>query len=605
MQDHLEEIKPPRARKALEEHFGAAVAAKELTTIRRNLALELELGPHEGTYDRDRVLELLPRDGVQLARRRACRSPGTSSEAEAGRRRRNRRSNTTRITVDDEEKLDGAGGRAPHRGSRSRSMWRAMRSTRSAPTSSGSPSPPAPDRSYYVPVAHDEGRAVAARRGSARCSGRSWPTRQLPKYAHHGKYDLLVLDNAGIELRGVTFDTMLAAYVLGESTVGLKDLAFTKLGIEMTPIEELIGRGKAQTTMDEVAIARDDRLRRGRCPRHLPAGRAVRGAAEGARTGKVFETIEMPLVPVLADMERTGIALDVDYLKNLSGRITEVINQREREIHRLADHEFNINSTQQLAKVLFEDLGLTGRKRTQKGYSTNVDVLEELRDKHPIVEAILEYRQLGKLKSTYVDSLPLMVNPQDGADPYLVQPDDRLDRATQFGQPEPAKYPDPHRDRARGAPRVHRRQSLVAPPLPRRGVGAGRGRLLAGGVAPAGPPQRRREPDRGLPARRGYPPAHGGAGQRHPAGAGDERPAPDRQERQLRDHLRPQRLRPLARHGDAGGAGRRVHQGLLRAVSEGAGAISKAAANTRARLATSPRSSGGGAISPTSTRPTG
>ena len=410
MKGHFDEVKPPRARKALEEHFGAAVAAKELTTIRRNLPLDLELGPHEGAYDRDRVLDFFRElEFSSLVAR--VPHPWHEQEVEDA-APKEPPLEYARITVDDEEGLAALATELR----KGEPFAVDVESDALDPIRAnlvGIAIATGPDRSYYVPVAHKEGRQLPLAR-VREVLGPILADEGLPKYAHHGKYDLLVMENAGIALRGVIFDTMLAAYLLGESTVGLKDLAFTKLGIEMTPIEALIGRGKAQITMDAVEIA----------PTTDYAGadvhityRLVEPFAAGLRERqleKVFREIEMPLVPVLADMERAGIALDVDYLKVLSGKITEVIVQREREIHRLAEREFNINSTQQLAKVLFEDLGLTGRKRTQKGYSTNVDVLEELRDKHPIVEAILEYRQLGKLKSTYVDSLPLMVNPKTG-----------------------------------------------------------------------------------------------------------------------------------------------------------------------------------------------
>lgn len=411
MQEHLEEIKPPKARKALEEHFGAAVAAKELTTIRRNLALDLDFGPHEGTYNRDRVLELFrelefsslvprvpqPWNADEVAPPPVAKEPALEYE---------------RITVDDEAKLNALVAElrtgAPFAVDVESDSLDPIRADLVGIAIATSPT-----RSYYVPVAHKEGQQLPLDQ-VRKALGPIFADEKFPKYAHHGKYDLLVLQNAGINLRGVIFDTMLAAYVLGESTVGLKELAFTKLGIEMTPIEELIGRGKAQITMDEVDIPRTTDYAGAdvhvtyRLVEPFDAGLKERQLED------VFQKLEMPLVPVLADMERTGITLDVGYLAELSGRVTEVLHQRERQIHELAGHEFNINSTQQLAKVLFEELGLPSKKRTQKGYSTNVDVLEELRDKHPIVDAILEFRQLGKLKSTYIDSLPTMVNPKTG-----------------------------------------------------------------------------------------------------------------------------------------------------------------------------------------------
>ena len=410
--DHLEEIKPPRARKALEEGgLKTAVAAKELTTIRRNLDIGLDLAAREGRFNRARVLELFRElefrtlvDRLPHPWNIADESTPTAPQVPLV--------EYERITVADAATL--AALVAELRSGQPFAID--VESDTLDPIRAnlvGIAIATSPTRSYYIPVAHNEGAQLSLE-DVRRALVPILADEGLPKYAHHGKYDLLVLRRAGMELRGVTFDTMIAAYLLGESSVGLKDLAFTRLGIEMTPIEALIGRGKAQITMAEVDIQRTTDY--AGADVHVTYRLVEPFAAELAQQDlvRVFREMELPLVPVLADMEQVGIALDAEYLRVLSGKITEVIAQREREIHRLAEREFNINSTQQLAKVLFEDLKLPGRKRTQTGYSTNQDVLEELRDKHPIVEAILEYRQLGKLKSTYVDALPLMVNPQTG-----------------------------------------------------------------------------------------------------------------------------------------------------------------------------------------------
>ncbi len=411
--DHLEEIKPPRARKALEEGgLRTAIAAKELTTIRRNLDIELDLAEREGRFNRAQIVELFRELEFRTLIDRLPHPWNIQDEA-APAAPQVPTLEYARITVDDAAKLDALVAElrtgqpfAIDVESDALDPIRANLVGIAIATS--------PTRSYYIPVAHNEGPQLPLEEVRHALKP-LLADEQLPKYAHHGKYDLLVLRRAGMELRGVTFDTMIAAYLLGESSVGLKDLAFTRLGIEMTPIEALIGRGKAQITMDEVDIPRSTDY--AGADVHVTYRLVEPFATELAEQDlvRVFSEIEMPLVPVLADMEQVGIALDVAYLRVLSGKITEVIAQREREIHRLAEREFNINSTQQLARVLFEDLQLAGRKKTQSGaYSTNQDVLEELRDKHPIVDAILEYRQLGKLKSTYVDALPLMVNPQTG-----------------------------------------------------------------------------------------------------------------------------------------------------------------------------------------------
>ncbi len=128
----------------------------------------------------------------------------------------------------------------------------------------------------------------------------------------------------------------------------------------------------------------------------------------------ICRDVEFPLIEVLARMEMNGVALDTDYLADLSKELERNLDNLTRSIHRHAGCEFNVNSTQQLGKVLFETLGLPTARKTKTGYSTDVGVLESLRHGHPIVEQLLEYRQLQKLKSTYVDALPTLVNPATG-----------------------------------------------------------------------------------------------------------------------------------------------------------------------------------------------
>jgi DNA polymerase I len=410
--DHLEEIKPPKARKALEEGgLKTALAAKELTTIRRNLEIDLELDGREGGYDREQVLELF-RELEFRSLVGQIPEPWNAPEKPATVVEKAPPLEYDRITVADRAALDALVAELE----RGEPFAIDVESDALDPIRAdlvGIAIATSPTRSYYIPVGHQEGEQLPLTE-VRKALKPILADATYPKYTHHGKYDLLVLRRAGLELVGITFDTMLAAYLCSESSVGLKDLAFTKLGIEMTPIEELIGRGKAQITMDEVDIQRSTDYASADVHVTYRLVDVFAPTIEERGLGHVLREMEMPLVAVLADMEQTGIALDGSYLHELSGRITEVIAQREREIHGLAGHPFNINSTQQLAKVLFEELGLTGKKKTQTGYSTNQDVLEDLRDKHPIVNAVLEYRQLGKLKSTYVDALPTMINPATG-----------------------------------------------------------------------------------------------------------------------------------------------------------------------------------------------
>lgn len=410
MRARLDEIKPPKARKALEEHFETARSSKHLATIVRDLDIELELADREGGFDRDRVMKLFQELEFRTL---APRVPRPWSEEAAPVQETSEQPAYTTITVSDRAALDELARQL--RGGTPFALD--VESTALDPVRAdlvGIAIATGPDRSYYIPVGHEAGPQLDLEVVRA-VLGPLLADERLPKYTHNGKYDLIVLRRAGLPLHGVRFDTMIAAYLLGESSVGLKELAFTRLGLEMQPIEELIGRGKAQIAMDEVGIERAapyagaDVHATYRLVEPFAQGLRERGLEE------VFSGLELPLVPVLADMEMTGIALDCDHLRALSAKMMAILAEREREVYALAGHELNINSTQQLAKVLFEEQGLPTKRRTQTGgYSTNQDVLEELREKHPIVAAVLEYRQLGKLKSTYVDALPTMVNPETG-----------------------------------------------------------------------------------------------------------------------------------------------------------------------------------------------
>jgi len=238
----------------------------------------------------------------------------------------------------------------------------------------------------------------------------------IAKYAHNGKYDITVLERHGIVLRGLAFDTMIGAYLVDPSqrTLNLKDVAWQKLAVEMTPITSLIGKGKTQITMADVPIRAACAYAAADADMTFRLKEVIESELIRAELWNLFEKVEMPLVPVLAQMEMNGVALDVAFLAQLSRELYQRIVEVEREIHLAAGHQFNINSTQQLGAVLFDQLRLPAARRTKTGYSTEADVLEELRGTHPIVEMVLEYRQLVKLKSTYVDALPSMINTVTG-----------------------------------------------------------------------------------------------------------------------------------------------------------------------------------------------
>ncbi|MBI4092333.1 MAG: DNA polymerase I [Candidatus Kerfeldbacteria bacterium] len=248
------------------------------------------------------------------------------------------------------------------------------------------------------------------------------PILEDPKIAKHGhnlKYDLSVLKTAGIDLRGMTFDTMIASYLLnpGSRAHGLDQLVFEEFGYEMQPIEALIGPpGKKQLPMESVPV---EKLSWYSCEDADYTERLVKKLQPPlakARLIKLFDEIEMPLSAVLATMERNGVKIDTDFLRQMSKEVGQKLKRIEAAIFKQAGLEFNVSSPIQLKEVLFEKLNIStkGLGKTKTGISTAADQLEKLKGEHPIVEKILEYRELAKMKSTYLDALPELVNPVDG-----------------------------------------------------------------------------------------------------------------------------------------------------------------------------------------------
>ncbi len=237
-----------------------------------------------------------------------------------------------------------------------------------------------------------------------------------PISGHDAKETELALRSLGGGKREWAFSTFLAAYLLGAGMRDprLEDLAREFLEMPLVSSEQLLGTGRAARKPSAVSAneAADFAARRAEAILNL----RPRLEAEMRNLGVdyLFHEIELPLAGVLADMESEGVAIDVPYLKEMQDELAAQLAAIESEVEQVAGERFNLNAPQQLAKVLFEDLRLPVGKRTKTGYSTDADTLEALRDKHPIIGLILEHRQLSKLKSTYVDALPQLVDPMSG-----------------------------------------------------------------------------------------------------------------------------------------------------------------------------------------------
>ena len=239
----------------------------------------------------------------------------------------------------------------------------------------------------------------------------------IEKVGQNLKYDLLVLSHYGVEVAGPLFDTMLAHYVVQPEQRHNMDLLAEKyLHYRTIPIEALIGSGRTQRNMADLApkdivdYACED------ADVTLRLYPILKEEMEKYEVTSVFTHIEMPLLPVLARMERNGVRLDTTALEETGRNFTERMQQLEGEIYTLAGHEFTITSPKQVGAVLFDELQISAKvKKTKTGqYSTSEEVLESLRDKHPIVEKILQHRALKKLLSTYVEALPKLIHPETG-----------------------------------------------------------------------------------------------------------------------------------------------------------------------------------------------
>lgn len=296
-----------------------------------------------------------------------------------------------------------------------------------------------PPIGYYIPIAHLDGEAQSdSGQMGLFASEAQLAEGQLPlqtvleaitpamtnprigKIAHNAKYDYTVLDRYNLRVSPITFDTMIAEWLTDPATKykGLKDLAFHRLGIEMTNIQTLIGKGKNQKLFSEVPI--EDAAPYGAADADITLRlyKPLRDEIRAMGLEKIMD-LELPLIPILSAMELAGIGVDEAFFEQMSQELDSRLMELHNEITEIAGTQFNINSTQQLSDVLFKRLRLPteGLKRNKSGYySTAANVLEDLKklDDTGIVEAIQEYRELGKLKSTYVDALPQMVNPEDG-----------------------------------------------------------------------------------------------------------------------------------------------------------------------------------------------
>ncbi len=416
--EHLDEVKPPSVRQSLEENQERAFINRELMTISREAPVELDQDRCRfGNFNRQAVVDLMTEIEFHSVIPRIPAGTGaaagnsfgagsgaveTAPPVPAGDYR----------TVVTQEQLD--------------EMLSELRAAGSFAfdTETTSTNPMAAElvglsfahgdgKAWYVPVGHKEGEQLPLEQVLSQVRP-LMESEDLRKCGHNANYDMMMLANYGINCRNVDCDTMVAAHLLGKSILGLKQLTQDTLGLEMTPITQLIGTGRKQITFDQVPI--EDATPYAAADADMTARlRAVlEDQLEKQGLTHLLTDMEMPLVPVFVDMQRQGIKVEEGALHEMSRDLNEQMKQAEVDLYQSIGHTVKINSPKELSDLLFNELGLPKTKRTKTGYSTDANSLEGLKGLHPVVDKILEYRQVAKLKSTYVDALPEMINPRTG-----------------------------------------------------------------------------------------------------------------------------------------------------------------------------------------------
>ena len=424
--ESLAQVTPPRIQKNLEDNRELALQGKMLTTIVRDVPLELDLESSRfWRYNRGEVVALLREleFASMVSRIPASELDGGGVDSEIdipvdG-------VETHYATVSTEAALDDLIRELTNVGSFAFDTETTSTNAISAGLVGLSFSTEA-GKGWYVPVGHDEGKQLPLQHVLERI-GPLFEDENVAKAAHNANYDVTVLAGHGIRVRNLDFDTMLAAHLSGRKAIGLKGLALEYFNEEMTPITDLIGTGRKQVTMAQVPV--EDAAEYAAADADFT--QRLRGVFEQELQNKglrePFDRVEMPLVPVLVQMQRDGVAVDAEQLETMAVELGGQLSQIQSEMYDLVGHEFNLNSPQQLGEVLFQELRLPPTKRTQKGHSTDAESLERLKGildrgetegvdpkSYQVLDLMLEYRQLSKIKGTYVDALPALVNPRTG-----------------------------------------------------------------------------------------------------------------------------------------------------------------------------------------------
>jgi len=414
--DHIEDITPSKLQNTLRECRTQAFRNKELSTLVKSVPVKLDLKTCQVShYDRNEVARLFQElEFIKLLPRLPQIGTGSHTSIEAG-LVSTHPSAVKSCIVNTVAALEQLGGELET----ARDLAIEVETTGGKAAAAdlvGIAISPALEEAFYIPVGHqglNRPRQLSLTQVTTGLK-EILENASIGKVAYNGKHITAVLAGCGIKLENLNFDTVLAAYLLGEKNLGLKALAFNKLGIEISTPAELNHTGKKRSSLSLLEVDQVADYACGKVNILWSLKESLENELRKQDLWRLFTDVEMALVSVLVAMESNGILLDTALLREMSRELGQQLLTLEKQIYSSVGHQFNINSPQQLGKVLFEELRLPQSRRTKTGYSTEASVMEALRGVHPVIEFILEYRQLSKLKSTYVDALPALINPRTG-----------------------------------------------------------------------------------------------------------------------------------------------------------------------------------------------
>ncbi|MCH7580479.1 MAG: DNA polymerase I [Chloroflexi bacterium] len=413
--EHIDDVMPEKLRENLREHEADARHSKDMVMIRRDVPVELDL---EGTvvqdYDRERLEKLFVELEFKSLIPRLPEQAGDNGKAAV--KEAAPAVDTEYQTVYSANDLSAL---AKQLKSAKSFTFGVMTPTESAFQTSlaGLSFSWAPGKAAYVPVSHQAellDPELLAIDAVVEKLGPLFADAKVAKSGHNAKFAMEVLGRYGVDVQGLVSDTMIGAYLLGDRSLDVEWLATERLGADLAPLSDLVGKGAKKISITEVSAEQASPFA---CGAVDMAGRLrtqIDPELKDEGLTPLYDDIEIPLVPVLMRMEQAGVAVDSDSLREMSIDLGEQVAKLEQEAYEEIGHEFNLGSPQQLSQLFFEELGLPKTRRTKLGYTTDATALEGLRGAHAVIDVLLEWRQLTKLKSTYIDALPALVNSETG-----------------------------------------------------------------------------------------------------------------------------------------------------------------------------------------------